>query len=204
MSAIARYLAALHSPRKVPEYVKEDRVIVTKMTGNIHFPNEAAFLVIVGAHIDLLDTAEQATHKGPKGAVADRDAKLMVVRSDMRLLKGHVQAAADADLPNSKSIIESSGMYVVLRTFRSKPQLAVRYGAVPTMVDLIARASKTTASYGWQMSADQKNWVDLPGTVTANTTVTGLTPGLLYAFRFRTLTVAGLSDWSMVATIIAH
>jgi hypothetical protein len=204
MSAIARYLAALHSPRRVPEYVKEDRVIVTKMTGNIYFPNEGAFLVIVAAHIDLLDAAEQATHKGPKGAVADRDAKLMVVRSDMRLLKGHVQAAADADLPNSKSIIESSGMYVVQKILRSKPQLAARYGAVPTIVDLFAKASKRKASYAWQMSADGQSWVDLPGTMTANTTVAGLTPGTLYAFRFRTLTVAGLSDWSIVATIIAH
>jgi hypothetical protein len=54
------------------------------------------------------------------------------------------------------------------------------------------------------MSLDQKVWSDLPATVKASTLVSGLTPATIYYFRFRTLRAAGLSDWSIVVSLIAH
>jgi hypothetical protein len=205
MSAITRYFAALNLAAPIPLYVKGTRVIVAKMTNNPDLPNPSPTLVQATADIDALDLADQATLKGPKGSAADRDAKLLVVRADMRMLKAFVQGAADAHLPRSKVIIEGAGMIAVALGGRFKPDLAAKYGAIPTVVDLYARAAKVPVAYEWQMSVDQqKTWVDLPATVRAQTTVTGLTPATIYAFRFRTLTAAGLSDWSMVVTIIAH
>jgi hypothetical protein len=115
-----------------------------------------------------------------------------------------VQGISDTNIADSQVIIESSGMSVMRRAARTKPDFAVKYGKAPSVVVLRARAVKTRAAYQWQMSTDQKTWLDLPSTVKATTTVTGLTPATIYAFRFRALTGDGLSDWSTIVSIIAH
>jgi hypothetical protein len=202
MDTIYSYFAALQPTRKVPAYVTQCRAIITRMTAA---PNlQTPLLTKALADVNALDASEQNAHKGSPAATKDRNAKLLVVRSDMRQLKAFVQSAADADLANAQSIIEASGMSVGKRTLPVKPALAAKQGKVTTTANLYARAVKGRASYEWQMSADQKTWTDLPRTVTAQTSVTGLTPATVYYFRFRTLTVAGLSDWGMVASLIAH
>jgi len=204
ISLYVHYYAALYAADSIPEYVKETRVINGKMTNNANFPNPPVPYATSLAHIDDLDTAEQAALKGPKGSAAERNAKLLVVKGDMRLYKGYVQSIADTNWASSKSVIESAGMYAVALNGRSKPQLAASYGKIPGTVNLFAKAAKGTAAYMWQTSLDAKSWSDLPATVKASTTVTGLTPATMCYFRFRTLTSAGLSDWSIVVSIIAH
>lgn len=204
MNPVYRYFVALYASKSVPQFVKLCRAIVAKMTGNAYFPSPTPALTLVLAHIDALDTAEQATHKGSPAATTDRNAKLMVVRSDMRQLKACVQIVADANIADSQLIIESAGMAVVKKTIRTKPNLAARYGKVPTAVVLHAKAVKGRVWYQWQMSTDEKAWTDLPATLKATSPVTGLTPATVYFFRFRTQTVAGLSDWSTAVSIIAH
>jgi len=122
----------------------------------------------------------------------------------MRQLKAFTQGVADSDLLNAQALIESSGMNVARRTLRNKPELAAKLGKVTGAAGLYAKAVKGRASYQWEMSVDQKTWTDLPATVKASTSVSGLTPSTTYYFRFRTLTVAGLSDWSSVVSFIAH
>lgn len=204
MSTIYRYFAALNAARSCPQYVKQCRAIVARMTGNANFASPTPALSQVSTHVDALDAAEQATHKGPPAATADRDAKLLTVRSDMRQLKAYVQSVADANVADSQVIIESAGMSVTKQAFKTKPDLAVKHGKVPTTVNLHAKASERRASYQWQMSTDQQTWTDLPATVTAATSATGLTPATIYYFRYRTLTVPGLSDWSTIVSVIAH
>jgi hypothetical protein len=58
--------------------------------------------------------------------------------------------------------------------------------------------------YRWQMSTDQQTWTDLPESFKTKTTVEGLAPATTYAFRLRTVTKSGPSDWSPPVTIIAH
>jgi hypothetical protein len=45
-------------------------------------------------------------------------------------------------------------------------------------------------------SIDGTEWIDLPETSVASARVTGLSPGTLYFFRYRTLVKNVLSDWS--------
>lgn len=204
MSAITRYFAALHAHQSVPHYIKQCRGIVTKMTGNPSFQSPTIDLLQVSKHLDDLDLAEQAIPQGPKGAVADRDIKLLVVRSDMRQLKEYVQGRADADLGNAVAIIEGAGMYVIKRVMKAKGAIEARYGEGSGTVELSARALKGRVAYKWQMSTDQLAWSDLPETLLARCTVAGLTPVTMYFFRFRTITKAGLSDWSTAVSIVAH
>ena len=155
--------------------------------------------------IDALDAAEQHAHKGPKGAAQDRNAKLGVFRTRMRIIIAYVQSVADANPARAPAIIEGTGLVAVKVTLPQKPNLAARYGKIPGRIVLACQATRG-AAYHWQMSTntDPKAWSDLPETVKATLTVDGLTPATTYAFRFRTLTKDGLSDWSGVITIIAH
>ena len=153
MSAIIRYFAALHAHQSVPHYLKQCRGIVTKMTGNPSFPSPTIDLVQVSKDIDALDLAEQAAHQGPKGAIADRDIKLLVVRSDMRQLKEYVQGRADADLGNAVAIIEGAGYFVVSWRGPGKPDFAAKYTKTPGALLLAVEARKPPVSYYWQMCA---------------------------------------------------
>jgi hypothetical protein len=86
----------------------------------------------------------------------------------------------------------------------TKPDFVARYGPGPGQLVLDVRAVARHAAYQWQMSSDGASWVDLPATLECTTTVSGLVPASVYFFRFRTLTKAGMSDWSNVLRVIAH
>ncbi len=204
MSTVYHYFAALYAARQVPQFLKQCQSIVAKISANPIFAASPLSPAQATAHLDELATAELGTQQGLPGAAAERNAKLMIVRSDMRQLKGHVQSVADANLADAMVIIESAGMSVVKKGVRNKPELSARYGKVPTTSVLDAKAAKKRASYQWQRSVDQVSWIDLPATMHASTLVTGLTPATIYYFRFRTLTAEGLSEWSAAVSFIAH
>ena len=126
------------------------------------------------------------------------------LRGDMRQLKSGVQVVADNNITHAQEIIESAGMYFMKRLKRAKTPIAVRYGGGLGLVELLAKAISGKGSYEWQMSSNQVDWMDLPPTVKASTSVSGLTPATIYYFRFRTLTVTGYSDWSIAISYIAH
>ena len=204
METVFRYFAALYASRAASTFIKEGRHIVTMLTGNPYVTNPTPPLADVTVHLDTLEALELAAHHGPKGSVSKRNAALLVVRSDLRQLKACVQAAADADITHAQAIIESAGMYVTTLAHKAKAELAFRYGSGVGELELLTRALQGQGCYQWQMSADQKTWTDLPQTVTASTTVTGLTPATVYYFRCRTFTAAGYSTWSPTVSAIAH
>jgi hypothetical protein len=161
-------------------------------------------LPVVVQHLQDLDDAEQAAHHGALGAVTDRDAKLLVVQTDMGLYKACAESIANANPERGPAIIEGAGFYVVKRTKPAKPDFAARHTKAPGGVKLYAKAKKHPVSYFWQMSTNQTTWTDLPESHVASMLVSGLTPGATYAFRCRTLTKDGLSDWSASVVIMAH
>jgi hypothetical protein len=140
MLTIYRYCAALKPSRKVPAYVTNSRAIVAKMGAVPKL--QTPLLAQTTTDLNALDLAEQATHKGGTDATADRNAKLVTVRSDMRQLKAFVQGVADSGSLNAQAMIDSAGMSVGKRAVRVKPQLAAKAGKVPTTAVLIAKAVK--------------------------------------------------------------
>jgi hypothetical protein len=47
-----------------------------------------------------------------------------------------------------------------------------------------------------------KTWIQLPSTMKAKTTVSGIAPGTSPQFRFRILTKAGEGDWSQPISLL--
>lgn len=54
----------------------------------------------------------------------------------------------------------------------------------------------TAASFDWQRSTDGTPWTDMKSTTAAKTTLSGLTPWILYSFRYRVLITHGKGDWN--------
>lgn len=199
-----RLRATMRPNRSVPKYIKQCRVILGKMMNNPRAPNPPLPVADVQQHVDELDQAEQDAHDGGLGTATDRDDKLAVVEADMAQMIAYMEAEGHAGGPEGEAILESVGLYVVKRTKPVKDHLTVKHGAVTGAANLIARASKRRAAYHWQQMRPDQTWADLPETVLASTSVSGLTPGMIYSFRFRTLSVDGLSEWSAPVSFIAH
>jgi hypothetical protein len=205
MKTVSRVFAALNEPTGVPAFVIACNDIVNKMIPNATFANPPVAWSVVQKHIKDLSDAEETARHGSPADVQDRNFKLGLVRTDMHLLKAFVQFVADNAAPgNAAAIIESAGLSVAKKPQRTKPGFAVKYGKVPGRARLEARSVGPRAVYYWMMSTDQHTWSSLPDTLTASTNVDGLTAGTTYYFRFRTLTKAGMSDWSVVVSIIAR
>jgi hypothetical protein len=142
MNTVYFYLAALYASSVIALYIKQCRVIVTKMTGNANFANPPVPLAQLTTALNTLETLEEATLKGPKGSATTRDAQLRVVRGLMRQTKGFVQSVADSDVANAQAIIESSGYSVGKKVVRTKQALTAKYGSLPTTLLLVAKALK--------------------------------------------------------------
>lgn len=177
----------------------------TAMTNNPSFPSPNPSLATFQADIAALNVAETAALSRAKGAVANRNAKLLVVRSDLENMRVYVQTVAHAANPtNSEAIIQSAGMAVRKTTLHDKAALSVRLGSVSGTVNLAAKSAGSKAAYTWQYSTDQKTWTTLPETLKAKTGLTGLTAGTMYYFRVQALTRTALLDWSQIVALMAH
>lgn len=146
----------------------------------------------------------KAKHGGP-ATRADRDAKrldlehlldvlVMFVRETVR-----VQAPSPAD---AATMILNAGLSIKKTGKAPKDPFAAKHGDVSGKVVLVARAVARTAMYYWEISLDQQSWTSVPETLKARATITGLTPGQRYYFRFRAHTRKGLGDYSDVVTLI--
>ena len=199
-----RFIAVFPEIPQVSQYMTNCEVVITKMTDNANVPDPTPTLAQVSAHLATLKECEELAHQGGMGAIDQRDVALMVVRADMRLLKAYVQNRADANLAESKSIITSSGMGVGKKKAKGKAHVAVKDGKTPGSVVLDCKALRRPVVYRWQMSTNQEAWSDLEESFKASLTVEGLTPATIYYFRLRTMTRNGLSDWSVVVSIIVR
>jgi len=80
---------------------------------------------------------------------------------------------------------------------RAPRVFAAKAGAFSGAVQLVAPSAGHRASYEWQYSTDGgKTWVELPPTLQAKTSLTGLTAGSTAQFRYRAVIKAGAGDWS--------
>jgi hypothetical protein len=201
--SLHRSIASLKLPSKVPALITYAQAIVKAMTGNASFPTPVPTLAAVTSAVNDLQAAETAALARTKGAVATRDETRTALVRLLEPLKGYVQTAADANVENGASIIQSAGIALRKPTVRAARVFAAKPGAVSGTAQLVAASAARRASYEWEYSTDGgKTWVTAPSTLQAKTTVPGLTPGATVQFRYRPVTKTGEGDWSQPVSLI--
>ncbi len=198
--AIARLEVALNIPRRHQDLLLLAKFIYERMLNNAQFPNPTPTLATLLALITAFDAA--LTAKGPGAGTVRAEARAALVAA-LKHLRDYVQSVAEVTLTGAASLVESSGMSIRKVPVRTKPPFSVKRGKVSGLAVLIATAVAGQGTYYWEMSVDSKVWTKLPDTLKSTTTVSGLTPGQTYYFRFHTLSRAGESDYSQIISFIA-
>ena len=201
--SIHRAIATLKLPAsKVPALITYAQGIVKGMTGNASFPNPVPTLAAVTAAINALQTAETAALARTKGAVATRNEARTSLVMLLEQLKADIQAAADANVENGASIIQSAGVSVRKTAVHPPRVFAATPGAVSGVANVVAPSAARRASYEWEYSLDGgKTWVTLPSTLQAKTSLSGLQSGSTVQFRYRPVTKTGEGNWSPAVSV---
>jgi hypothetical protein len=198
-----RTLAALKLPRKIADLINIAQVIAKAMTGNPNFPNPQPTAAAMQAGVSDLVAAEAAATLRTTGAVATRNAKRRALVTLLEEWRMYVQSTADASPENAPAIIQSSGAALRKTPQRKFLGFHAKLGTAPGSVKVVAPAAARRASYDWQYSIDGgKTWVDVPHTLQARTTVSGLPTMTTVQLRYRATVKAGEGPWSQPTSIL--
>jgi hypothetical protein len=199
--------AVKNSPRSNHKFATFLIKLGQSMTGNQYYatPNPSgAALTTAGEGIA---TANATAKNGGSAAVAARDAKRKAAEELVDQLVTYVQVNVNAnagDAATATAMITSSGLSVFKRTKANKPPLAAKWGSLSGEVLLVALAVAPGAAYMWDFSLDGKVWTNVPQTMKAKTTISGLTPGQVYYFRFHAQTRKEIGPYSQVVSLMVH
>ncbi len=188
----------------IPALIRVCQLVIQAITANATlYPNLPIALAVLAANLATLAELEtQAQAKHP-GAAEERDVQAELVIANFKQTRAYVEALVIASPGQAAVLVDGAAMR--LRKVRSykKPPLAAKQGGVSGLVLLFCLASKIKAVYGWQVSSDQKTWLDLPPTTAAKTSEAGLTPGITYYFRQRPIIKGVAQDWGQIIAFLA-
>jgi hypothetical protein len=199
-------IAALKLPKQVALLLSIARAIAQALqSNNKAYPNPDPSVAAITTAADALEAAEAAVRNRAKNAVAARNTK----RDDLVTLlvqeRGYVQKIADADVANAQELIEGAQMSVKKVPARAPRAFGAKSGPVPGSVVLVAPSAGPRSSYDWEYSVDGgKTWQMASPTMQARTTLLGLQSAVTHAFRYRSVTKVGASDWSEPVTLLVR
>jgi hypothetical protein len=191
-----RLKLALNRPERNVDVIAYARHIASRLDGNPYFPALPVPIATLLGHIDDLEAAEAAVLSGTHGTATVRDAKLEVVVLDLEQEKTYVETVASQRGEDALAVAASSGFDTKQSRGPRKWAFEVEQSDRSGEVKLYAPRVNRAASYKWQRSTDGTLWIDLPDTNVASAVASGLSPGTLYFFRYRTLLRNVLGDWS--------
>ena len=173
-------------------------------TDKVHFPTEVPAVATTRADATLLQEKVKVAKTRAVGSVEARDLQARAVRRDVGQLVNAVQLVADT-LPHDAAATFITAMMLFVSAVGARPatpELGVKQLPVSGDVRLMALSLGRGTTYYFQVSLDQKNWTSQPDSHVCKITVTGLTPGQVYYFRFRALVGKTLRDYSQVVSFM--
>jgi hypothetical protein len=192
-----RSIVSLALPKTVPALISYAEQVVKAVTNNPSFPNPSPTLAVITQAIDDLQAAEAAALSRFKGAVQARNDKRSALVKLLETLKTYIQNVADTNNETAPTVIKSAGLAVRKSPTRKPHVFTVQEGSISGSVKLSTASVGARSCYLWQYSADGgKTWIDVPATIQAKTTLTGLPAGNTVQFRYRAITKTGQGDWS--------
>lgn len=181
---------------------------ITSMTGNAAYPQptrvptDAQFQA---AQDDLVaaDAAADVAETVWKQKVQDRKAKEEAWDTVCTARANNCEAVT----PNDLAALASTGFPLrtapePVGTLPAPGDLRATSSDMEGQIDLRCNAVKGASSYEWECRLHDGNppWSSLKTSTTVRISATGLTPGLVYAFRVRAIGSAGPGAWSDEAT----
>jgi hypothetical protein len=194
-------LVILGIPRRNQDLIAFVRIVLAKMTGNPNFPSPTPPLLSVGNALTAFETAE-TTMSTSKQAAGDRAGKKAALIALLKHLRDYVQNICEANIDIAAAIADSAGMRLKKTMRRYKAAFAVVQGSVSGAVVCNIKVPGIPTTYYLSYSQDEKSWVSAPDSMLCKITVSGLTPGQTYYFRYRTLTRKGMSDFSQIVSFL--
>jgi hypothetical protein len=176
--------------------------ILVAMTGNAAYASPKPTLATLADARTAFITAVDAAHDS-KVAKATRQQQRASLEALLRQLAQYVQTTSAGDLPT----LLSSG-YPAQRTQQPVgvlpiPQnLRLRRGQLGGTLEARCKRVLKAGAYQWRYVAAPGTWVVADPTLSASTTLRGLTAGTVYTVQVRSIGSSGPSEWSDAATLM--
>lgn len=180
------------SPASISALAKQ---VLASMTGNSNFQNPFPALPDVQTDVNSLDAAIVAAKDGGKTAMVQLRAATRQVVATLKALMAYVQYTSKG---NEQAVL-SSGFGLKKGRTPQAHVFTVTQGSLSGTAELSTKRESGQAAYLWQYTKDpigSAPWTDVPMTLKAHQTVSGLTPLTTYWFRVAVLNKDGLQDWS--------
>ncbi len=171
--------------------------VITRMSGNSHFPAPPVPIAVLEAALDKLNNLMTAAIQGSHLDKSLRNGQVLVIQQLLQQQANYVEGIALGDLP----ILESSGFDVAkLPTPLGIPNAPKRVVAVYTakrgQIDLRFNGSHGAKFYNVMCSTDPSNaahWILLANTTRNRYSATGLVSNITHYFRVVAVGAAGES-----------
>jgi hypothetical protein len=200
---IHRLIAVLNMPPTVAEEIKYGDLVLASVTGNAFFTPPPPEVAALGAALTKYNTTATAAKARTKGTIEARGVARTEFIAALHDLRGIVQHVADSNPEQADAIITSASMSVKKMPVHKPRVFEATQGPVTGQVKLVTKSAGPRAAYDWQYSVDGgKTWIDVDSTLKSTTVIHGLPAAVTAMFRFRTLTKAGKSDWSVPTSLL--
>jgi hypothetical protein len=194
-------IIVLDYARTIAGLIAFAQTVVQKMTGNANFPNAAQIVTSITSALTAYQNAVSST-KTQKGLKGQRSSTKQALVSALYQARDLVRIVCEANPETALAIAESAGMTLGKRPTRNKPLIEILQAALSGSVVCRAKAPGIPTNYFWSYSSDEKTWTNVPQGMKATITVSGLTPGQIYYFRYYTSNRKGTSNLSQVFSIL--
>lgn len=191
-------IAIKKSPRSHDEFATYVLHIATCITNNPPFAGCNPGPGQLELQVKDFAAANAKAKGGGPGVIADRNVKRKHLEAEVDHVVDFTRGLVLTQAPDAATAVSwilSAGLSIRKVPSVLKPPLIARHGQASGEVRLVAHAVAPVALYFWEDSVDQITWTPLPDTMLAKTVVTGLTPGQVYAFRFRARSRKGMSAY---------
>jgi hypothetical protein len=189
----------------VPQVIQYSRHLEATLDADPRFVGLAAYVAQLSADTDALEKLQGPAMTRAAGAASARDTPLGKVHTDIDNIRQGVQTLVDANPGQAEEYATAAAMHLRRHNPAQKPWLAAKMvKGTPGAALLNAKSVKRGASYEWQISSDGASWTTFGFSTQADTTVTGLSAGHTYYFRFRTTIGHVTSDFGQALEFMAY
>jgi hypothetical protein len=177
----------------------------------VYFPNPPIDPAALDASGNTLSEAVLAAMDGGKTAKAVVKKQRKLIIQDLNLLAVYVENVSNDD----PVIFEVSGL-TLRPTGRSAPQpvavpafrsldFGMNSGQIVVAIKSVTGAKSYFIRYAVMNGTTPGPWTTVPAaSIKKPTTISGLTPMLMYGFQVQALGVLGYSDWGTTETIVCN